>query len=177
MTTFQRIRSVLAGLLMILLALLLFLDPEDNFALVAVILSLSLSFRGLRTLFFYFTMARHMVGGKAMLYVGIIILDAGLLTSSMLNTSQLYVMLYLLGIHAFSGAIDILRGLESKRLAAGSWHLKVAHGVVNIAIAVISVIFIRSPATLAYLYALGLFSSALIRIVTAFRKTAVVYIP
>ena len=103
MSTGRRIGNVLTGVMMLALSLLLvILDGGAGFVLVAVILSLTLVAAGLRALHYYFTMARHMVGGKAMLCRGVILLDLGVFTTTLTDVPKLYIVLYLLAVHAFA---------------------------------------------------------------------------
>lgn len=176
MSTGRRIGNVLTGVMMLALSLLLvILDGGAGFVLVAVILSLTLVAAGLRALHYYFTMARHMVGGKAMLCRGVILLDLGVFTTTLTDVPKLYIVLYLLAVHAFAGAVDILRSLEARRLQA-SWRLNMTTGVVNVAVAVLCVVFLRSADMIVLIYSAGLFYSACVRIASAFRRTAVAYI-
>ena len=171
-----RIRNVFIGILMLLLSLImLLLKPEDAFLIAAIILSLALLITGIRLLVFYFTMARHMVGGKIQLYVGLIVLDFGIFTMTLTKIPHLYLILYLLGTHAFGGVINILRALEAKRNGA-PWKLKLSQGVVNLIVAVLCMFSLESTKLLVILYCLGLIYSALVRIISAFRRTSIVYI-
>ena len=179
MTSMQRAKKILAGLIMLLCSGGMFYDPENGLYIVALLLSGSLIAYGIRCLSLYIFMARHMVGGKAILYRGIIILDLGVFTLSMVDNPKFYVIFYLLGIHAFAGVLDIMRTLEARRYGAPSWRRSLLDGVGNIAVAVFAVIvgfFLHSTRDLVYLYAACLFYSACTQIVTAFRKTAIVYI-
>ena len=172
-----RIRNVLIGILMILLSLvMLVLEPEVGFLIAAVILSVALLVTGIRLLFYYFTMARHMVGGKIQLYVGLIVLDFGIFTMTLTHVPHIYLILYMLGAHAFGGVINILRALEARRNAASSWKLKFSQGVVNLLVAVLCLFSLGSTRLLVILYCMGLLYSAIVRIISAFRKTAIVYI-
>lgn len=172
-----RIRNVIIGILMILLSIImLVLEPEESFLIAALMLFLALLFTGIRLLIYYFTMARFMVGGKIQLYVGLIVLDFGLFTLTMTNVPHLYLILYMLGTHAFGGVINILRALEAKRNGAASWKLKTSQGIVNLIVAVLCLFSLESTRLLVILYCLGLVYSAVVRIISAFRKNAIVYI-
>ena len=172
-----RIRNVFIGIFMILLSFAMMIsDPEDSFLIAAVMLSLALLFTGIRSLAFYFTMARNMVGGKSQLYAGLIVMDFGIFTLMLTEMPHIYLILYLIGTHAFSGAIDILRSLEAKRNGASSWKLKVSQGAVNLIVAVLCLFSLESVRMLVIIYCLGLMYSAAVRIISAFRKTAIVYI-
>ena len=172
----QRFNQLLIGFFMILLSLILFLVPEDGLIIVAVVLSVSLLAYSVRMLFYYFSMARHMVGGRIALYAGVIVLDFAMFLLSITDIPKIYIALYLLVIYAFTGAIDVLRGMEAKKMQAPLWRMKVISGAVNIIIAVLCIALLRSTAMIVYLYCIGLLYSAFMRIASAFKRTSVVYI-
>ena len=179
MSKFQRVKSFRAGVALLLLILILLAVPESGLSIVALILSLSLIFYGFRMLWYYAKMARHMVGGKTFLYQSIIVLDFALFTFSLIRISTVWIMIYLMGIFAFSGAIDILRALEAKKNSAPSWRLKFISGCISvaatIALFIIGIIF-REQTILVYGYCINLGYAAVMRFVNAFRRTAIVYI-
>ena len=175
MSTGRRVTNVLSGVIMLLLSIALVIGGGEAFLLVAAILCVSLIISGARMLLYYFTMARHMVDGRAILFRGVILLDLGVYASTLSDVPKIYVVLYLLFIHAFAGVVDILRSLEARRLQA-SWRLNMASGIVNPAVAVLCLVFLRSAQMIVYIYSAGLFYSACVRIVSAFRRTAVAYI-
>ena len=173
MTVFQRIRGVFVGVLMLVFAVILIVNPSDDiYMLLIIILALGLAISGIKDIIFYFTMARHMVGGKMILVQGVIVLDFAMLTGSLSDVPKFYVLLYLIGVHAFSGVVETLRALESKRAVDGPWKLKLCHGIVNFLLAASCLIFIKHADTALIIYGIGLMYSAVIRIITAFRKTA-----
>ncbi|MEE1261822.1 DUF308 domain-containing protein [Ruminococcus sp.] len=179
MSKFQRVRSFLAGLGLILLALILLISPESGIIIVAAIISFSMLFYGFRTLWFYATMARHMVGGKSFLYQGIIVLDIALFTIGLIQMSKFLIMIYLMGVYAFSGAIDILRALEAKKNGSPSWNMKLISGCIRVAATIalfIIGIFFRESSVLIYGYCINLGYAAVMRFINAFRRTAIVYI-
>ena len=179
MTLVQRLRTVLGALLTILCAILLLFLKEDGYLLVCFLLSLSLIAYGVRTLIYYFTMARHMVDGRGVFFKGVLVLDFGLFTLSISQNYSTFIVLYLLFARAFSGVVEVLRALEAKRFQSGSWRLSMAQGVINIAFALAAVIFgflLGDMRDLTLIYAAGLVWSAVIQLVSAFRKTANVYI-
>ncbi|MCR5094028.1 MAG: hypothetical protein K6B72_08650 [Lachnospiraceae bacterium] len=177
MNGFQRVRKVLFGLCMIAVALFLILYPSDEtYMVIVLILSLGLAIAGIKDVIFYFTMARHMIGGKMILIQGVIILDFALLTGSLTNVPKIYILLYLIGIHAFSGVVEVLRAMESKKSVEGPWKLKFSHGIINFLLAVACLIFIRRANTALLIYSLGLIYSAVVRIFSAFRRTSFILI-
>lgn len=180
MSKAQRIKNIVIGFFLILSSIILITGGESAFRFIVFILSLSLVLRGIRTLLYYFMMARHMVGGKIMLIKGIIIFDIGMLTQTMMDVPLQVMVLYILGCHAVAGIVDILRAREAKIMQAGSWKLNMSYGITNILIAAITFvcgIVFQSIDIVLYIYCIGLCYSSVIRIIRAFRKTAMVYIP
>ena len=176
MTSLQRIRKVLKGLLMLLGAAFLLLIPDKGYLIIGLILSVVLILDGIRSLWFYFTMARNMVGGKMILFRGIIGLDLGVFAYTLKEIPPVYILLYLLIANLFSGVVDVLRAMEAKRMES-RWRLSFVTGAFNILLAVACGFCFRDPTVLTYVYSAGLVTSALLCIAQAFRKTAIVYIP
>jgi uncharacterized membrane protein HdeD (DUF308 family) len=164
---------------MLLFCVFIFLNPKAGYRFAALIIILSMLYFGLKLLIYYQTMARHMVGGKAMLFLSILILDFGVFVFTIVDTPMLFLLVYLLLFHGFSGAISILRAMEVRRFSSGVWVLNLAAGVLNLGVAlgaVVSAVVFRSITALAYLYLVGLLYSAIVRIASAFRRTEIVYI-
>ena len=127
MSSFQRIQNIVIGLITIVIAISMMALPERGYGLAALLISISFAFSGLRTLIYYFTMARFMVGGKRILFRGLILLDLGLFTFTLVDNSKLYVILYLVIIHAISGAISIVKSLQVTELACRGLMLLVTY--------------------------------------------------
>lgn len=177
MTGFQRVKKVLLGLFMFFMALGFIYEPSDEmYMAVVAILALGLAVAGIKDIVFYFKMARHMIGGKMILVQGVIILDFGLFTASLTDVPKIYILLYLIGVHAFSGVVEVLRAMEAKRTVEGPWKLKFSHGLVNFALAIACLVFIRNSNTALMIYSIGLIYSAIISIFSAFRKTTFILI-
>ena len=177
MTIYQRIKKILFSLCMFAVALFFFLYPSDNaYQIVVGILSVGLAIAGIKDIVFYFTMARHMVGGKMILIQGVIIFDFAMISGSLTDVPKIYILLYLIGIHAFSGAIEIMRAMEARRTVDGPWKIKFSHGIVNLILAIACLIFIRQSNTALIIYSMGLMYSAVVRLFDAFRKKAFVVI-
>ncbi len=172
----QRIRSIIFALIMVAAAVILFVTADSGYIVLILILGITLIVVGIRMLVYYFNMARHMVGGKTVLYMGIITVDIGAFALTIVNMPPFFIIIYLFLSHAFTGLINILRALEAKKYRADHWKLKLSHGIVNIAIAFACVILIRYSEVVVFLYAAGLLYSALMTIITAFRRTSVAYI-
>lgn len=176
MSRSQHVYSFISGLVMLFLCVLLIEDPSSGLQIIAVLLSLTLLIRGLFIFIYYFAMARHMVGGKRILFMAVFLLDLGMFTINVLDLPRAYVVLYLLGYHAFSGIVNLMRGLEAKSYNSPEWRPNVVHGILDMLIAIVCLIFVRSISVLVFAYSITLGWSALLRIASVFRKTAVIYI-
>ncbi|MBP3814457.1 MAG: DUF308 domain-containing protein [Butyrivibrio sp.] len=177
MTKFQRLKNLIYGLLLIASGMILLYIPENAFVFLLLLLSTTLLISGINTLTYYFTMARFMVDGKMMLYKGIIVSDFGVLTASLVDVPRQFVLVYLIGVHAFSGLVELLRAMEARRYGGKNWRLKMGHGFVNVVTCIICVIFLNNTNTVVIVYALGILYSGVLTLASAFRRTAFVYIP
>ena len=176
MTKARRAGVFLTGILLILVGALLIAYPDVGYLVVEIILVAGLIIRGLKALIYYITLARFMVGGKSTLYKAVILLDFAFLTYSLDDIPRAYFLLYVIIIHAFTGFISVLRANESRKMGAKSWKFKFAQGIINLLIPVICAVFISNPDIAVVIYGMGLVVSGIGRMITAFRKTALVYV-
>ena len=176
MTNIQKFNNVLLGIISIAVAIYMLIKPQDGYIVMLYLIFFGLAFRGIKELVYFFTMARFMVGGRFSLYKGVFLLDVGLFTGSLIDIPKTYVMIYLVIINAFAGLVEILRVFETRRYGSKSWKLKFSHGVLNILLAVFCILFINHQRTVIMVYAIGVIYSAIIRIISAFRKTAFIFI-
>ena len=176
MRRIERIHHLLVGLGMIVAAGIMLLFPENGYLIIGSILSLILIATGIRNLNYYRTMARHMVGGRQVLYMGILLLDMGLFLGGLASVNPIYVMLYLLGGYALSGLVHILRAFEAKEYSTLRWFSAFSLGIFDIAIAGLGLYFLHSTKIMVLIYSIGLIHSAAIRIRSAFRRNDIVYI-
>ncbi|SFD09040.1 DUF308 domain-containing protein [Butyrivibrio sp. YAB3001] len=176
MTYLQRINSVISGIISIAVAVLLILYPNYAYAVILTILGFGLMIAGIKTLIYFFTMARYMVGGKVSLYKGVILFDFAAFTLSLTNVPKIYILIYLAGIHAFSGLVEILRANEARNNGAKNFKLKFAHGIIDVFMAICCFVFIKKTNTAVFIYSLGIIYSAILRIITAFRKSTLMYV-
>ena len=72
MTKIQRIGNILTGMMLIIIGIVIFVIPESGYSFAIIIIGLTMTLTGLRLLIYYISMARHMVGGKIMFFIGII---------------------------------------------------------------------------------------------------------
>ena len=179
MTNRGKIWNIIVGAASLIMGAVLLAYPKQGIVAIAIIASLSFTISGLNTILYYFTMARNMVGGRRMLFRGMIYLDLGILTAAMVAGAGTYIAMYLAGMHAFTGVVDIPRSREAKKAGAHDWYWTAINGGVNLVIAIAVIVggvFLESTETVVYIYAAGVISYGIQRIVAVFRKTAIVYI-
>ena len=176
MTKIQKIKEAAFGLISLAAAIIMMTDPSRGYDMIITLISIYLILRGLWRLIYYFQMARFMVGGRMTLYTGIIMFDFGILTRTLTDVPHYYVLVYLIAIHAFSGLVEILRVLEARRFGSRSWRLKLTHGIINILMAAACIVFIRNLRAAVFIYSLDLIYSGVMRIISACRRTVLIYI-
>ena len=179
MTKRNRIINILRGGLSILLALLLIIIPNSGLTLVLFIIGIGLTLKGIQTLLYYFSIARHMVDGKLVLCQGLIFLDLGMFTSSIADKPAGFLIAYIAAVDAFTGLVSILHSLEAKRNGSLKWKNDFIFGLVSVFLAVIVLIggfVLKRPYVSVCAYAFGLIYSSVMQITSAFRRNAIVYI-
>ncbi len=172
----QKIRSLFAGILMILGGFTLLIFGEDSIPIIIFIYATIILISAIQSFFYYFTMAKYMVGGKKILGKAIILLDLAIFTSVVIRVPTGFIILYLIGIHLFESVIDIFNALEAKRLGASVWRLRLFSGIYNSVLFVFGIFSFRRPVITVTIYAIGIITSGIVKIVNCFRRTATVYI-
>ncbi|MGI6221442.1 MAG: DUF308 domain-containing protein [Coriobacteriales bacterium] len=175
MTKLQRIGNLALGLLMIVCALVLLLLPQNGLLVVAFVLAIALVLYGVRKLVYYFRMARHTVGGLSVLFVGVIALDVGVFAIAVIDNPQIAIALYLVAHNALNGFLFIGRGIESKMNKA-PWVGELVKGLLCLAFAVACISCVNSGDALLWIFCLGLLYDAGVRLASAFRPSAIVFI-
>lgn len=176
MTKLQKLKNASFGIIMIITAIVMAIYPRDAYEYVIAFMAAGFFISSVATLFYYFTMARYMVGGKLILYRGVVLFDLALFTGTLADVPRIYVLIYLAVIHLFSGLVEILRSNEARGNGGKSWRLKLFHGLVDVVIAIGCIAFARKTNTAVYMYCFGILYSGIIRVIQAFRKTTFVYI-
>ena len=163
MSRFQRVRSFILGILYLVISLLLLLLPKDSYGVITLIISFMLLF----------------YSGKIILCEAIIILDLGLFIYSLYDDKSLTILIFLLIIYAFSGFVDILRAFEEKKNGSHHWIRKLVIGLAMVIFALALVIIgliMKNTIILKYGFCLSVAYAGIRKIITAFKKTAIVYI-
>ena len=177
MTKLQRVRSVLDALFQFLFAGLVLFFDDFGYEIISIVIWSSLVLAAVRTLIYYFTMARHMVEGKSVLYQALILCDLAAFTGAVASIESLYIQIYLIVLFGVAGLIDLMRALDSRRMGADSWRFNAFHGFFNVLMALLCLLFLRNERIFEILYCVSLVNSAVLRLIAAFRKTAMVYVP
>ena len=175
MTNLQRIANVILGLLMIVCGVILLFDPKGGLLVVSFILGLAVSLYGVRKLVYYLRTARFMTGGLSVLFIAIIAIDIGVFAVAVIDNPQLAIALYLVCYNVLFGVLAIARGIESK-LFGSPWLLNVVYGLVNLALAALCIAFANSDETIIWVFCIGLFYNAGVRIASALKPTEIIYI-
>ena len=179
MSRFGRILNTIAALFMIAIAVIMFfLDAIHGLKLVMIVIQMGMTLRGMQAIVYYFSMARHMVGGKNVLFRGMIFLDLGVLAGTIFEHPVVYILIYISLLHIFTGTVSALRANESRRIGT-SWRLKMAYGITNILLALIVVICCIAFGRLriaVWVYSIVLIYSSVLRIISSFRQNEIVYI-
>ena len=175
MSITRRIYRIFVGVMMLLAGVILIAFPEDGHYIVVFILDISLLLYGIKLLIYYFTMARFMVEGIMTLYKSIIVIDLGMFVFGMSEIPQRLTMLYLVLVLAFDGLVDVLKSIDTKKIDPTSGDRQFMFGTVKLIIAICCMFSLSSVKLMTYIFCIGLIHSALANIISAFRRTAMVY--
>ncbi|MCF0145508.1 MAG: DUF308 domain-containing protein [Eubacterium sp.] len=176
MGTGKRIISLLTGIVMILGAVMMFIEPELTYLVIILVVDIILLYKGIQSVVYYFRMAKYMVDGLSIFFKGILMLDLGIFVFFLGAMPPVFVMLYLVVMLAVSGALFMAKGLESKGVGAKNWKRPFIDGVIRIILAVLCLFFLNSLEMMQIMISVTLVFSSLDRFVTAFKENAIVYV-
>ena len=179
MTKIQRFNSFIGGFLTVVFGWFLYGLPYMGIDLITLAMTVTLLFTGIKSLYYYATMSRHMVGGKQSLFYGLILTDLGICTYMMQSLPLVCVMIYLLVIYSFYGATDIMVALQARKMKSRSWRIKLMTGIGNLSLGILAIYFGLTDDDVfrvVYIYAIGMAYTGIMRMANAFRRTAVPYI-
>ena len=177
MSKLRRFFILLASIVTILIGVVILLNPkETSYVIVCIILGVVITYKGLKTLFFYISSARHMVGGTRIFVNSIIYLDLGSISLFLLLESPFLGMLYIVSLFMLLGVIDVLRALEIKRNEGKLWWLKLCKGIIVICIAIFCFIFATSESLMLLIVGIGWIIYGVEGIAQTFTKSSVIYI-
>lgn len=178
MTNFQRIKNILIAIILIVFAVILASGGKSGYVIVLYALGITLMMAGFRSIIYYISMARHMVDGKMILFRGFLILDIGLFTMTLSDLPKFYITLYLIFLYLVYATISILRAFEAKKMGS-PWQYNLGYGIFCLMVCVACGIFMTTNAIAeftVYVYCFGLAYSGILRLISAFRKSSIVFI-
>ncbi|MCF0229224.1 MAG: DUF308 domain-containing protein [Parasporobacterium sp.] len=176
MSSGKRVLDCLIGLLMLFCAFIILLLPETGYVVVVAVMDILLLVSGIRLLIFYFRMARHMVDGLRIFFKGVFLVDLAIFAISLNNISKVFVILYLIGIFAVNGGLRAFRALDGRKHGTKHWRFSLAVGICSVVIAILALIFMNNMYILMGLCFICLLYTGIMRIVNAFKKSAIVYV-
>lgn len=176
MTKTKRVFTIIGALLAIQGSLILMLVPNYALEIIAVGLGFTLVFYGLKYLLYYLTHAQHMVGGKLFLLIGLILLDAGIFAGTVYDKTKVITILYIAGAHLIGAGLNIVRAVGNRKDNNRGWKTDMAQGIGNIILVLLCLIFMHDVIIPVYIYCISAIYTAILMLISAFKKTAIVYV-
>ena len=176
MTKTQKFLTILVSVFYLLCAFLILCRPVDGYRAVVFILDIALLVMGFSQLIYFFTMARHKVGGLTVLYKSIFLIDMGILIMSYKDSPKKIVMIYLIVLIGIQAAIDIMNAIKGIKIKSDAWKTKLLKGLLSVAVIITCICNINSTETAAIIFAIGLIIEAIAGIVQCFKNTQMLYV-
>ncbi|MCQ2564255.1 MAG: DUF308 domain-containing protein [Clostridia bacterium] len=172
----QKIENFVVGLFMSVVALIIMLVPEDGYIIAGIMMGCGIILYGAKSIIYYLFMARHMVGGRKILFNGIVITDFGIVALLLITQPQKILMIYLIAIYLLYGLIAILRARDIKKQGGKHWLRKLTLGLVAVCIGILCFVFVDSADLVVIFYGIALLIYSIGKIVSAFAKNQMIYI-
>lgn len=176
MTRTRRVFNIIGAALSIFGALILMLIPDAAFLIIALGAGLTLTYKGLKYIIYYLTHANHMVGGKRILLIGLILFDTGAFASALFDQAQAITIIYVVGCHVIAAGLSIVRTAGNKKDGNPGWKIDLAQAIGNIIQIALCLIFIRHIEITVYIYCLGEIYHSILTIISSSKQTAIVYV-
>lgn len=176
MSKTKRIWTIIKALFAIQGAVLLMLIPSYAFDIIALGACIYLLGYGSKYLLYYLTHAQHMVGGKWFLLLGLILFDVGVLATTLLNQAKIITLIFILGIHSVIALLGLIRAAGNRKDHNPGWKVDFVQGIIAICQITLCLIYIRSDIIPVYSYCIYAICSSILTIVSAFKKSAIVYV-
>ena len=168
----KRVWNIIVAIFMIQSALFLMIIPEIAFMIIAMFVGMMLTFRGIKFLFYYSTHACHMIGGKKILLV----FDVGIFSISLIDQAQMIMIFYVVAIHLVAAVLNFARAVSNRGDGNPGWKIDLAQGIGNVAQVVLCLIFAGFVEIPVFIYCAGVIYSAILKIISSCKKTAIVYV-
>ena len=176
MTLKTRILNILLSLVTIACCIFLLKNPDDGYYYVVLAMDVLFLFFGIRKFLYYMTQARYMTGGISVLYKSIIYMDFGIFSFTQHTVPPKYISLYLAVLFLFFGVTDIIDAYGAKKIESDFWMDGFITGMIKILIAMVCLFHLNSIRIMTYVLCAFLIFTAISGIVSAFRRSAIIYI-
>ena len=176
MSKARRIMTVLFALVAIFGALSLIFMPDIAFAALAFGIGITLVYYGVRYILYYLTHAQHMVGGKWFLLIGLIMFDMGVFAVAVYDKAQMITLIYIISANLIAAVLGLIRTIGDKKDNNPAWKIHLAQCIAGFTQVILCVIFIRSTTIPICLYCIYTIYTCVLVIISAFKKTAIVYV-
>ncbi len=175
-----RISTFIRGFFLILAAIIVFINPVlEGISVGKITISLAVSifilFHAIKNLIYYFTMARLMVGGKTILYRGILFLDLGLFTLIIFAMPDLYLKIIMGSFALFYGVIVILRANEQKKHES-NYIFKLVEGIIYLVASIFVFVSIALTSLTFIIFGVVFALYGIIAIYKTFKRSSVTFI-
>ena len=172
MTLMRRIVNIIIGLVTIAFAFLTFFLGRNGLLVVMFIFEIGLFGYGVYMIFYYLLMARHMVGGQLMLFLGLFTFGLSLVALKITEVPEKGLAVLVGFALLLAGGMDVVRSFEIKtRGSETSWRFTRVTGIIEMLLALFSLIMgLINPAWTAYILGASLLYSGVSRIIAALRR-------
>ncbi len=176
MSKTRRVFNIIYAVLTIQGALILMLVPDIAFELIGISVGIMLAYYGLKYIVYYLTHANHMVGGKRILLIGLLLFDFGIFATVLYDSAQVILVIYVVSVHLVASIINFVRAYGNRKDHNPGWAIDLAQGIGNVAQVVLCLIFIKYVEIPVFIYCSGEIYSAILKIIASCKKTAIVYV-
>ena len=176
MSKARRVWTIIGAVTAIQGAVFLMFMPIIAFEAIAMGVGMMLTFYGIKYLLYYLTHAQHMVGGKWFLLIGLILFDMGIFATALYNQAQAIAIIYVVGAHLVGAVLNYIRAFGNKKDNNPGWKIDLAQGIGNTVQIVLCLVFINSVIIPVYCYCVYAIYTGILMIISACKKTAIVYI-
>lgn len=176
MSKARRVWTIIGAAFALIGALAIVLMPDMALEFLALGISITLTYYGAKFLIYYLTHAQHMVGGKWFLLIGLILFDMGVFAIAIYDQAKIITVIYVIGTHLVSGILSMIRVAGNKKDNNPGWKTDLVQGIASISQVILCIIFINSVTIISISYAIYTIYYATMMVISAFKKTAIVYV-
>ena len=176
MSKIRRVLTILASLIAIEGSVAIMMMPEIAYKVLALGIGMTLVYYGVRYIIYYITNAQHMVGGKWFMLIGIIMFDMGAFATAIFDRAQVITMIYIIATHFVVTVLGAVRTVGDRKDNNPRWKISLAQCIAGFIQVTLSLIFINHSMIPLYLYCIYAIYTSILMIISAFKKTAIVYV-